>query len=807
MAGINRSVSLPPLPPRPVSTRIYSSTPPPIPPRRIDYANSDIVRQKSSPGSIVRPNSVRDLVKQFQVFTHSAEEPTSSYSNCTRKAPSTEGFEHIYEEIPIRSSTSGSYSEEADGYWSDSTFDTDSEEETVPSIPHIVQEIKPYVDRNNKPPENASDELRQNEQKYIDNLLHGILNYIPLLYQLNLPEGLSGQRNNLFGNIEEIHELHQDDFLPALQRCHRNVDQIAECIIHFIDTKKFYCYMKYAMNRRKANMIFELHRDFFSSIQHDLNSFLLQPIQRLPRYKLFLDKFLKETMDFGESHYTASRISSIHKAQERLSDLVDLLNAAVSISDIPQCANEFFVSSSSRSISGFNLQNDLPSTLILKPKGNKILSRNNPIDLFSQGEFQRILETEIHDESRYRRYKARFFVFEKLIIYTEIVKDSLQYRGHYFDSEINYWEDSKKLHLFCIHRGTQEIQMRFNKTLADTVKTIRQKAISQFFNEPQLIDFNGSDLMPIHETALHYDLDFNKNIRALISSQIRFVQILRANSVFYLFNHVDDQATQLETFRQVFLKMLHLHNDRIIMDLSLNGLNIEAICTMFLQYVKTDFPPIYCEYLTNSNSAAKNILNRPTSANSSSFLVPTVDDFILLCIERLEEFAHFFGTLTADLSDKSTRNLPIDKSLFHQLAIVQVEVEKFSQSVSDNHKLFCLDDGVIGCGLVVDSERAKVKSDVLEASNCKIFICERAAICVSYSVEKRCSKHIEHLDCIVFFDRFSGRGQPMRLRKSKKSDGKVCFTIGGTKYKVRFQSSLVKDRFYAKYVQQYVLLK
>lgn len=123
------------------------------------------------------------------------------------------------------------------------------------------------TERYSSPPENAADELLQNEQKYIDNLMNGILNFIPLIYHMNLPEGLRGQRNNLFGNVEEIHELHQDDFLPALRRCYQNVEQIAQCFIHYVETDKFYCYVKYALNRRKSDTIFERHRDYFSVIK------------------------------------------------------------------------------------------------------------------------------------------------------------------------------------------------------------------------------------------------------------------------------------------------------------------------------------------------------------------------------------------------------------------------------------------------------------------------------------------------------------------------------------------------------------
>ncbi|XP_062557491.1 uncharacterized protein LOC134222347 [Armigeres subalbatus] len=784
---------LPPIPSIAEANLRTRGVPPQIPPRRIDYENSKRLSQQNAVvGSSVSSKSVQNIPLYFQESTSEMNGITSSIANSSNAIlPDT--LHNIYEGTPVRSSVIDLLSAVTeDSFTRESTFDATFDD---------------TMDRNrmkrlSTSPANAVDELLQNEQKYIDNLMNGILNFIPLLYHMNLPAGLCGQRNNLFGNIEEIHELHQDEFIPALGRCYQNVEQIAECFIHFIETDKLYCYVKYALNRRKAGIIFERHRDYFSSNQHEVNSFLLQPIQRLPHYKLFLEKFLKETTKFGNTGTSVS----IRKAQDKLSDLMDLVNAAVSISDIPQCASEFSaIAAFPMTTLGFNRDNDLACTLILKPKGNKIVSRNNPIDLFAQGKFVQIIETEIYDESRYRKYRSKFFVFEKLLIYTEIAKDKFSYRGHYYDSEINCWEDSRKLHLFCLHRGTQEIHMDLNQSLANTVRAIRKRAIAQFFNEPQLIDFDAVIEPHSSRTSVGSDINLDNGITSLINSQISYIQVFRANFEFYFEFHQQEQDSQFSKFKDTCIQMDRLHH-RVLQDLSINVGNILEICTIFLQYVKTEFPPVYGDYLQLICNVAKYCLNRTGSNDSNAYLVSTIDDFLYLCIERLQAFAHFFATLTDNLSKMITINASFDRSLYHQLAVAQVELDTYAQNVNENYRLLRLDDGAIECGLVVSSMRAKVRSVTREFNSCRIFICERGVICVACSKENQFTKRNDNFESILFCDKFADMAQPMRLRKSDKHNDAVCFTIGSVKYKIKFQTSQTRDTFYMKYARQKCML-
>lgn len=182
----------------------------------------------------------------------------------------------------------------------------------------------------------------------------------------------------------------------------------------------------------------------------------------------------------------------------------------------------------------------------------------------------------------------------------------------------------------------------------------------------------------------------------------------------------------------------------------------------------------------------------------------TIDDFLYLCIDRLEDFTLFFTTMTENLSDIITKNVLFDKTLFQQVAIVQVQLEKFSHSVGENFRLLCLDDGVGSCGLALVSEQIKIQSGQLRTTNCRIFICERAIVCVACSFESRLTKRSERFDEVVFFDRFSGSDQPMRMRKSMRYKDMVYFTVEGTKYSVKFKNNQARDKFHANYVQQYV---
>lgn len=102
-----------------------------------------------------------------------------------------------------------------------------------------------------------------NEANYVQTLGRGIENYVSIMAGKNLPPGLRGQKYHIFGNIEKIHNLHQNQFLPMLESNRASIAGIAETFIWFLENDKFYCYIMFALNRPKSERICNKNLDFF----------------------------------------------------------------------------------------------------------------------------------------------------------------------------------------------------------------------------------------------------------------------------------------------------------------------------------------------------------------------------------------------------------------------------------------------------------------------------------------------------------------------------------------------------------------
>jgi pleckstrin homology domain-containing family G member 4 len=55
------------------------------------------------------------------------------------------------------------------------------------------------------------------ERDYARSLYYVIENYMQELMREDIPQALRGQRNVIFGNIERIHEFHQQHFCAELE--------------------------------------------------------------------------------------------------------------------------------------------------------------------------------------------------------------------------------------------------------------------------------------------------------------------------------------------------------------------------------------------------------------------------------------------------------------------------------------------------------------------------------------------------------------------------------------------------------------
>lgn len=106
-------------------------------------------------------------------------------------------------------------------------------------------------------------ELIENEENYVRSLKAGIGNYMTVFERKELPKTLRGMQHRIFCNVKSLHGFHQHEFLPALQRCGDDPEQIAEVFTSFITRDFFYGYIIYAINRKRSELLCNGHVDFW----------------------------------------------------------------------------------------------------------------------------------------------------------------------------------------------------------------------------------------------------------------------------------------------------------------------------------------------------------------------------------------------------------------------------------------------------------------------------------------------------------------------------------------------------------------
>lgn len=142
-----------------------------------------------------------------------------------------------------------------------------------------------------------------------------------------LPTALVGQKQIVFANIEEIHEFHETIFLPILLRCKHVPTMIGEAFTYCIERNKFDAYITFVINKKKSEKLCFDNAHFFRQIQTDslgIGSFLLKPVQRLPRYILLLDKMIQELMLDLDGNKTA--IAACCLAEKKIQRLLNDVN-------------------------------------------------------------------------------------------------------------------------------------------------------------------------------------------------------------------------------------------------------------------------------------------------------------------------------------------------------------------------------------------------------------------------------------------------------------------------------------------------
>ncbi|XP_055917553.1 guanine nucleotide exchange factor DBS isoform X2 [Eupeodes corollae] len=293
------------------------------------------------------------------------------------------------------------------------------------------------------------DELIKTEESYVENLFMGISNYGNIFSRKDLPPGLRGKKYVLIGNIEQIAEFHRDEFLPMLQRNKDDLIRLFDEFSTFIDENCFYGYVLFTMNKKRSLKLCELHRDYFKNLQSELNdklginSFLVQPIQRMARYPLLLQQFIT-TLFKHRDFYFKSVIESCCRLEKKIRTLLTMTNESEVINDIVE---------------------------------------SNDFNVAYQGKFRKVSEFVVFDHNLKRGYRSKVFIFEKCLIYTEIKDKRLIFRGCYPCERIGIIANKKSFTLFYQKRKTQECDFTADPAQCEHWLELITEMISSFAKE------------------------------------------------------------------------------------------------------------------------------------------------------------------------------------------------------------------------------------------------------------------------------------------------------------------------------------
>ncbi|KAJ8974338.1 hypothetical protein NQ317_005679 [Molorchus minor] len=217
------------------------------------------------------------------------------------------------------------------------------------------------------------EEIKSTEKKYVADLEKVIKKYIPYIDK-HTPPDKQGRQYYIFGNMLTLWE-HQKGFLAALENCVEEAEEIARTFIDFKDLFKLY--PKYFKNKPKADVVLKEFSPIIKQAQErfkerlDLSAYLLTPLQRLGKYKLFLENIEKQLFKLNlPSDSTTTALEIIKQEMSKGND-------SVAIASID----------------------------------------SSPIDKSEYGSFKM---REIFIVLRPRRFEAMIFLFENLIVFTTL---------------------------------------------------------------------------------------------------------------------------------------------------------------------------------------------------------------------------------------------------------------------------------------------------------------------------------------------------------------------------------------------------
>ncbi|XP_029566800.1 kalirin isoform X2 [Salmo trutta] len=240
-------------------------------------------------------------------------------------------------------------------------------------------------------------ELVQTEKDYVKDLGIVVEGFMKTIEDKGVPDDMKGKDKIVFGNIHQIYDWHKDFFVGELEKCLEDNEHLPELFIKH--ERRLHMYVVYCQNKPKSEFIVAEYDTFFEGVQQEVSSrlgisdFLIKPIQRITKYQLLLKDFLKYSSKAGL-------------------DCQEMEKAVGLMSQVPK------------------LCNDMMNLGRLQGYEGKLTSQGK---LLQQETF---FVTEQDTGVLSRSKERRVFLFEQIVIFSELLRKGSSTPGYQFKKSI-----------------------------------------------------------------------------------------------------------------------------------------------------------------------------------------------------------------------------------------------------------------------------------------------------------------------------------------------------------------------------------
>ncbi|KXJ81649.1 hypothetical protein RP20_CCG018382 [Aedes albopictus] len=644
------------------------------------------------------------------------------------------------------------------------------------------------------------EELIETERNYINTLERGITTYIRNVFDtFPIPVQLVNMKYHLFGNIEYIHQFHQTVFLPKLIDCGKAVQKLAEVFCKYIENDSFYGYVLYSLYNAKSQRLCEQFAQYFEGRQNcsgdklGVKSFILQPIQRLPRYKILLDsiaKALRSSESVSGDEFSA-QLNSVLQARQMMESFITTMNESMEIVEIVECKeaddNEvelgFGVPKPATVLREQNSENQF---IFLFPRESENMERIKPINLLHQGKFKKAFPVFFNDLRLGRQYKGKLFIFERCIFYTEELKTKqLSYRGHFSHLEVSY--DFSNLQILRIvsekdERHCIEVKINIQNPEANLVLivellrsiiarrkkkdsfimeskelTIIRNLVKNRFNsyrsslsstsssfsylssvgQNQTDDVTSMDCITQHNNESSFD--------QLVNYNQYYEKSLKDNTQFYIYSLPNDVRQRLLDLSDVLEEMLKIQqgiNFRLFEDNleQTSELSFTHLCDTFHDSLKQSEFEVFLRYVQHMKPAEAVLMSfehffagLPKSEN---VICLSIDAFLHLPVEFVNRCCAFFEAIYSDIHSDTEEITLRNPLLDYKITYVRSQLSLLRQRVNENYyirQLIMDVDFLQEIELVQYSEIIKLEGSY---ANYRLFLMKTGLLCMKINQDK-----------------------------------------------------------------------